>query len=149
VKRLQFVFLFLLFIPSGFAQSVLTIEKLEHEKSKNTLKEKEADRGVGYSALAEGIVKSPDYEVYVLVKGEADKAWRLFPATVSPDPEVKGRYRWRAICLFGKYKQEPSGESYQIQAVAFDKTAEKDGPNIHKAIKSAPKTDIVSVKRTK
>jgi hypothetical protein len=82
------------------------------------------------------------------VRGGSTPTGRLFPATIDQTPEAKGRYRWRAVCQFGKRKGGGTRELYQLQAIAINKETIKSSLSAQ-AITNAVKTDIISVKRTK
>jgi hypothetical protein len=136
------VFLFLLFTSGAFAQSTLSIDKLDKTNIGQAKKE------VGFSTLLEGVVSDPNIEVFVMIRGDNDKGWRFFPATVDFNPEAKGRYRWRAICQFGELNGKGIGENHQVQAVAFDKKIVMKGLTAQ-AMTDAGKTEVISLKRTK
>jgi hypothetical protein len=142
MKKLSLVFLFLFFASGAFAQSTLSIDKLDKTSISQAPKE------VGFSTLLEGVVSDPNQEVLVMAKGPSDKGWRLFPATVDFNPEAKGRYRWRAIVQFGSQDGKGIGETHQVQAVAFDKQTVMKGLTAQ-AMTNAGKTEVISLKRIK
>ena len=142
MRGASLLFLFLILPLAGFGQSSIMIDKLDRTSISQATKE------VGFSSLLEGTVPDPNLEVYVLVKGPNDTGWRLFPATTDFRPEAPGRYRWRAICLFGKLHGEGIGQTHQIQVVAAEKNSSLKGV-LAQAIAKAPQTGIISLKRTK
>ena len=142
MKKLSLVCVFLLFASCAFAQSTLSIDKLDKTNIGQAKKE------VGFSTLMEGVVSDPNQEVFVMVKGTSDKGWRLFPATVDFNAEAKGTYRWRAIVQFGSLDGKGKGETHQVQAVVFDKKTVMKGLTAQATINAA-KTEVISLKRTK
>lgn len=111
------VLLALLFATNVFAQSRLTIDKLDRKDIKAVAKE------VPFSTLLEGTVDDPDLAVYVMVYEPAIKAWRSYRATVnSHKPDPAGGYRWRAICHFGEFDGRGVGLSYLVRTIAVERS---------------------------
>jgi hypothetical protein len=134
--------LFLLFATSAFAQSIVSIDKLEKTSLAQAKKE------VGFSTTIEGSVDNPNLTVLVLVKDPKVGLWKPFPAAVYSENASGGKYRWSAICQFGERDSKGDQETYQVRAIAFDKSQMSQEPG-SKLPASTTKTDIVTLKRTK
>jgi len=114
--RIACSFLFmLLFAANVPAQSGLTIDKVNRGEIKAAVQE------VAFSSVLEGTVDDPNLAVYVMVQDPAAKSWRSHRATVAvQNPDAAGRYKWYAICHFGKLDGQGVGSSYQVRAIAVD-----------------------------
>lgn len=134
----------LLLSTSAFAQSGLTIDKLERAGITKEVTE------VGFSTVLEGTVDNPNLAVYVTTFQPRLNGWRLFPAVTTRGSD--GRYYWRAICQFGELGGKGVGDTHQVRAIAFDpsqipisrssKFPALDSPSVSK-------TNVIVVKRTK
>jgi hypothetical protein len=127
---------------SAFAQSNLKIDKLERKSLKD------ASNEVGFSARIEGTVGDPNLEVFVFVHQPHLGGWLPFHASIETKPEVKGQYRWRAICQFGELDGKGKDSSYQVRAMVFDKKTVQDGLP-EKALSKADKTEVIVLKRVR
>ena len=144
--RRIFALVLLCMLPAGsFAQSSLTIDKLERTSLAQSKNE------VAFSALLEGTIGDPNLEVFVFVHQPRVNRWRPFPATTDFKPEASGRYRWRALCLFGELNGKGVGDSHQVRVMAFDhQTARKGLPEVSaSAAIAAAKTEVIVLKRVK
>jgi hypothetical protein len=126
----------------ALAQSSLRIDKLERKSLK------EASREVGFSTLIEGTVDDPNKEVFVFVYQPHLGGWLPFHANVDTNPEMKGQYRWRAICQFGELGGKGKGSSYKVRAMVFDKKTVMEGLP-ERALSQAEKTEVVLLKRVR
>ncbi len=142
MKKLLTVLLFLLFISSAFAQSVISVDKLERKDIAQASKE------VGFSVLLEGVVNSPDLTVYALVYQPHLKMWRLFPATVDEKPEG-ANYRWRALCHLGELDGKGVGDQYQVKILAFDSNTVKSNGLPKKLSSNVLNSNSIVLKRVK
>jgi len=57
-----------------------------------------------------------------VLRFRGSSACRAFPATTDSRPGSDGKYRWRAICQFGELDAPGVGDTYQVRAVAFDRS---------------------------
>jgi hypothetical protein len=142
--RLWCVLFYLLIASSTLAQSTrLSIDTLEHTSLDKATKE------VGFSALLEGSVDSNQLTVFVMVdQPHLNGAWRVFQATISPNPGSDGTYRWSAICHFGELNGKDIGNQHQLRAIAFDKSQLSPGRPLTLTADSIS-TQIITVTRTK
>jgi hypothetical protein len=120
MKAFWLSIILLLFGSQAFAQTNLKIEKLDRNNFA------EAVTNVGYAALVEGTLKSPDTIVFAIVLDPTLKGWRLFRAIVEKNPQ-SGVVSWRALCQFGRLNGPGVGTSYRVRAIAFDPADLKNG----------------------
>src|SRR5881628_2506556 len=139
---LPIIFCLAYFSAEAFAQSGLVIDKLEGNGIQQAVKE------VGFSALLEGTVADANLAVFVFAYQPGLNAWRTFPATTDSRPGSDGKYRWRAICQFGEVDGPGVGDTYQVRAVAFDRSTIAARLPARLPL-SAPKTSIIALKRVK
>lgn len=130
------------FATSAFAQSVVSIDKLDKTSLAQAKKE------VGFSTLIEGAVADPELTVFVMVRQPQLKTWRLFPAVVSEERGSDGKYRWRAICQFGELDGKGVGDLHEIKAISFDKSKIANGLPTKLSAEVA-NSGSISVTRTK
>jgi hypothetical protein len=131
------------FSSQGFAQSLITIDKLEGKNILNAKKE------VGFSATLEGTISNPDLLVHVLVYQPGSRAYRIFPALTDTQAEYDGKYRWRALCHFGELSGRGIGDLSNIVAVGLDRTALIQGRLPKKLPSTAPVSAPIGLKRVK
>jgi hypothetical protein len=112
MKKTCTLLLSLLFYSACFGQSVVGIDTI----NQNDISKAKAE--VGYSALVGGVAADPSAAIYVMVYQPYLKAWRLFPASIHGE---SGKYRWSALCHFGKSTGAGIGDGYQVKAIAFSR----------------------------
>ena len=139
---LSIIFCLAHFPAESFAQSGLAIDKLEGNGIRQAVKE------VGFSALLEGTVADASLAVFVFAYQPRLNAWRAFPATTDSRPGSDGKYSWRAICQFGELDGPGVGDTYQVRAVAFDRSTIAARLPARLPL-SVPKTSIIALKRIK
>jgi hypothetical protein len=112
MKKMCVFCMSLFFCSVCLGQSVVSIDTLD----KTDIAKAKAE--VGFSAMMEGSVDDPSLVIYVMVYQPYLKAWRLFPASIHGEG---GKYRWSALCHFGKSTGAGIGDGYQVKAIAFSK----------------------------
>jgi hypothetical protein len=140
MKKTCAFFLFLLFCSVCFGQSVVNIDTID----KNDIGKAKAE--VGFSAMMEGTADDPSLVIYVMVYQPYLKAWRLFPASIHDE---NGKYRWRALCHFGKSTIAGVGDGYQVKAIAFNKDSLSKNGFPNKLSTIALNSNPLVLKRTK
>jgi hypothetical protein len=134
----------LFFAASTFAQSRLTIDKLDRKEIKTAAKEG------AHSQLLEGTVDDPDLLVFVQVFEPDMNKWRSYRATVERiKSEETGAYQWHAICHFGGYDGRGVGLSYQVRVVALDPKKPGQSKLTKSLSAGALQTNTLTIKRVK
>lgn len=133
----------LAFSSQVFAQSLITIDKLEGQNILLAKKE------VGFSATLEGTISNPDLLVHVLVYQPRLRAYRIFPGVTDTQAGSDGMYRWRALCHFGELSGNGIGDLSNVLAVGIDKSALVQGRLPQRLPSTAPVSTAIGLKRVK
>jgi hypothetical protein len=74
------------------------------------------------------------------------KAWRTFPSSIYSED---GKYRWRALCHFGKSASTGIGDAYKVKAFAINKDTLAKNGTPKKLSSSVLNSNSLVLKRTK